>query len=245
MVTFCSAWLRPDVAENIYVMRADGSDLRALTSDVGRLNRLPRWAADGRQILFYSSRAGECCDIWSVDRDGGELRRVTETGKPTMYAIPARAGSRAFAIHNMAGGFQFDFAKPWAGQQIDPVAAYPEPGVQFWPLDWSADDKLLVGSVASSDDSVTGLFTWSAATRTYDKVVDGGGGAVWLPDGKRIVATDDKWVKLWLVDLGKKSHEDIWSLAPELFQGISVSADGEWLYFSRIAEDGDVWMADL
>jgi Tol biopolymer transport system component len=60
----------------LYVMRADGSDVRRLTywedaSDLG-----PTWSPDGKRIAFTSKRDGNW-EIYVVDRDGRNLSRLT------------------------------------------------------------------------------------------------------------------------------------------------------------------------
>ena len=70
----------------IYLMRPDGSDLKQLTSTAdGRVSALqPIWSPDGRQLLFISGAetsgdAIHLVDLWSIDADGSNLRRVTDT----------------------------------------------------------------------------------------------------------------------------------------------------------------------
>jgi serine/threonine-protein kinase len=63
---------------NIYVMNADGSDIRRLTD--GNFNINPSWSPDGKQVLFQSDREGGQQQIFVVPSDGGEPRRVTQPG---------------------------------------------------------------------------------------------------------------------------------------------------------------------
>jgi len=67
----------------LYVMRADGSDVRRLTTGP---DTAPAWSPNGRDIAFNRgenlssfTRANE--DIWVVDSGGGELRRLTHTAR--------------------------------------------------------------------------------------------------------------------------------------------------------------------
>src|SRR5205814_3965544 len=62
--------------EDIYLVRADGSGLRQLTSDVA-LDRGPRWSPDAKRILFQSTRGGSW-DAWSRDPDGSGLTQLTK-----------------------------------------------------------------------------------------------------------------------------------------------------------------------
>jgi len=69
---------------NIYVMNADGSDVRKLTD--GSFNVNPSWSPDGKQILFQSDRDGGQQQIFVVPSDGGQARRITEG--PAINAVP-------------------------------------------------------------------------------------------------------------------------------------------------------------
>ncbi|HET9481457.1 MAG TPA: S9 family peptidase, partial [Candidatus Polarisedimenticolia bacterium] len=64
------------VFTNLWMVSADGKDLRQLTSarasDTG-----PRWSPDGRSIAFISNRNGSS-QIWVIDTAGGEAQRRTD-----------------------------------------------------------------------------------------------------------------------------------------------------------------------
>jgi Tol biopolymer transport system component len=57
----------PDGNFDVYVMRADGSDVRRLTTDPKR-----EWgrSPDGSKIAFMSDRAGAEFDIYVMNADG-------------------------------------------------------------------------------------------------------------------------------------------------------------------------------
>jgi dipeptidyl aminopeptidase/acylaminoacyl peptidase len=61
---------------DIWVVGADGSGLRRLTTDpAGDSN--PRWSTDGKYIYFVSGRSGSS-QIWRLRIDGGEAQQVTD-----------------------------------------------------------------------------------------------------------------------------------------------------------------------
>lgn len=68
------------LSSDIYVIDADGSNLRRLTDS--RDARHPVWSPDGRTIVF--ARAGEPAgcglpsSLWSIDADGSDPRRLTD-----------------------------------------------------------------------------------------------------------------------------------------------------------------------
>jgi Tol biopolymer transport system component len=61
---------------DIWVMRKDGTDARRLTTDPAR-DVSPVWSPDGRRIAFMSSRDNPEFDLYEMDADGGNSRRLT------------------------------------------------------------------------------------------------------------------------------------------------------------------------
>ncbi len=67
-----------DGQSEIYVISADGSDLRRLT-DNPAIDVSPTWSPNGRTLAFTSDRTGSP-QIYVMDRDGLNLRRVSFEG---------------------------------------------------------------------------------------------------------------------------------------------------------------------
>ena len=87
----------------IYVMNADGSDQRLLLAGM----RHPAWSPDGTKIA-YTGPGGEsdqvyATDIWVMDADGTNQRRVTQSGD-----IEYACGINAFTID------EADYAPNWS-----------------------------------------------------------------------------------------------------------------------------------
>jgi TolB protein len=67
---------------DIYVIRADGTNIRRLTRDQKPVGH-PRWSPDGRQLVFRSTGdrvAGTAAEVelYVVGADGTDMRRITE-----------------------------------------------------------------------------------------------------------------------------------------------------------------------
>jgi Tol biopolymer transport system component len=63
--------------DEIYVIGADGSGLRRLTSNQWEWDKHPSWSPDGRQIVFYSNRETGRRQIWIMDADGSRPRNLS------------------------------------------------------------------------------------------------------------------------------------------------------------------------
>ncbi|HXU32837.1 MAG TPA: S9 family peptidase [Thermoanaerobaculia bacterium] len=61
---------------DLWLVNADGSGLRRLTSDPKR-DTDPRWAPDGKSLFFLSTRSGSS-QIWRLPLDGGEPSQVSD-----------------------------------------------------------------------------------------------------------------------------------------------------------------------
>lgn len=61
----------------IYLMNADGTNVRAITP--GPMDLTPTWSPDGNWIAFASTRGGQF-DIWMVDKNGNYLTQITKVG---------------------------------------------------------------------------------------------------------------------------------------------------------------------
>jgi dipeptidyl aminopeptidase/acylaminoacyl peptidase len=65
-------------SSEIWMLRADGSDLRQMTS--GEHNDTdPRFSPDGSKLLFLSDRSGSG-QVWTMPVDGGEPKQLTKFG---------------------------------------------------------------------------------------------------------------------------------------------------------------------
>jgi Tol biopolymer transport system component/imidazolonepropionase-like amidohydrolase len=62
---------------HVYVINADGSGVRALTSGPFD-DREPSWSRDGNHIAFSSDRSGNY-DVWDLDVASGAVRQLTRT----------------------------------------------------------------------------------------------------------------------------------------------------------------------
>ncbi len=77
---------------HIYVMRPDGSGLRALTSGKSD-DRRPVWTPDSATLL-YDSSDGTVAEIWSVNVSSGSRKQVTRVGGQASFANTSPDGKQ-------------------------------------------------------------------------------------------------------------------------------------------------------
>ncbi|MDX6283362.1 MAG: hypothetical protein QOH03_4433, partial [Kribbellaceae bacterium] len=103
-------WLAFDLVTAIWVTPAGGGQSRRLTDDLQDATR-PRWAPDGRSIVFQSYRDGNF-HLWTIRPDGSGLRQLTTgrfdhrepmvapDGKSIVFSSD-RGGNGSYGIHRL------------------------------------------------------------------------------------------------------------------------------------------------
>lgn len=232
--------------EDVFVMRADGSERRRLTDDVHK-DRTPRWSADGQQIAFYSDRSGKY-EIWSIDAKSGGLQQRTHTADREVVYYPSWSpdGSRLLYQHGSAGNFLIDVDRSWAEQSPERL---PQGDVvaKFTPWAWSPDGQKLAGGLRLRDRSVRFLGTYSLATQVYEPLTTMGlEPVVWLQDSRRLLfhGYRDQGT-MYLVDSHSKAVRPMLSIEPDTIGALTLSPDNRAIYFARITTEADIWLAEL
>ncbi len=239
--------------ENVFVMRADGTGRRRLTDD-GFRNRGPRWLNHDEWVLFYSNRTGEY-QLWIVRRDGTDLRQlannsglgvnlpnVSRDGGRVALQLYPKTGSPRLAIASVDADW-FDSGAPSLNAEVETAAG------AFQPLAWSPDGMRIAGRQITRQGVGPAIYT-PASDRLEPQRDRGGrdvwawsGTAVWLPDGRRILAWDPGRDVAILWDTTAKEVRDIPGLAGP--SDVDLSADGRTLVLNRRIAEGDIWMLTL
>jgi TolB protein len=84
-------------------MKADGSDVRRLTSGPG-MDMRPAWSPDGKRLAFTSNRDGNY-EIYLVNADGSGLRRLTHNPERDDYPAWHPDGRHLAVVSERAGRF--------------------------------------------------------------------------------------------------------------------------------------------
>lgn len=141
--------LSQDGNAEIYVMAADGSSPRRLTS--GRaIDTSPTWSPTGQEIAFTSDRGGSP-QVYVMDREGGNVRRLTFEFGYTDSPAWSPGGDRVAFVSRNGNGFDVRVCRAdGSGAQLVATGGSNE------NPRWSPDGRHLVFS--STSGGATGLF---------------------------------------------------------------------------------------
>ena len=198
-----------DGAFGIYLMNADGSDVKRLVNEQAREVFNFAWSPDGQQIAFESRRNGNA-DIYVIDANGANLRRLTSGKDDELYptwspngewiayatkgwirVVSARDGNWLKEIPYVLEGSD----KPFLGYAFTDLAWSPNSQwLTFaFPYVWNTGFYSACGlDLLSNDQGVKCFFDEAqSASRFLSEINEtltpgGDSNPVWSPDGKQI-----------------------------------------------------------
>ena len=138
----------------IYVIDADGRNLQRLTNnpddDGWADDRYPSWSPDGKRIIFSARRDGHfenkfavTYEIYAMDADGGNQRRLTENRNNDRYPVWSPDGKRIAFMADRKGNFeQFDiYVMDADGANLQNLTQHR---AWDWSPSWSPDGDRIV-----------------------------------------------------------------------------------------------------
>jgi Tol biopolymer transport system component len=159
----------------IFTAKADGSGRVQLTTQANGSDRAPAWSPDGSKIAFVSNRAGSFPELYVMDPDGTNVRRLTQNsfvdGNPTwspdgltiaVERCCPDGSSEIFAVDvasrtevNLTNSAtQMDFDPSWSldGTTIAFVSfTVGESNIDIWSMNADGSNQLRLTTDASVD----------------------------------------------------------------------------------------------
>ena len=222
------------VSNDVYVMSSSGGAVKRLTFDHRPIMGIPAWTADGREIVFSSTRGGRD-SLWRISASGGEPRPVAgPIGEGKWPSLPAKANELVYEEEvEKLDIWRLDL-KDARHPQRPAVSLVSEKGNKMRP-DFSPDGK----KIAFESDRLGHWDIWACETDgsgcTQVTALQGTAGrARWSPNGRYIA-----------FEFHPGEHSEIYVVevadgVPRLLPTIpgadnlspSWSRDGQWIYFS-------------
>lgn len=229
--------------EDLFVTPVGSYSPRRITDDAAR-DRGPVWTPDSRSLVFYSTRSGTW-EMWSINIDGGGLRKVIPLVNVVSPVISPSFDRIVFT--ESAPGLTH------IAQVVNGVV--PEGAIKELPnakagdatpsfTAWSTDGRALTGTLIRPSGRSAGVVTYDLASSTLRKLnSDSAEWVRWLPGDRRIIymTTEGDVV---VVDTATNVRTVVNRLARNAVFSFAMAPDGRMLYFGIQRSESDVWIVE-
>jgi Tol biopolymer transport system component len=222
---------------NIYVVRADGLRFRQITSEGA--DRASRWVGGSQQISFIAGHGG-AERVWTVPRDGGEVKPVT----PAVTRLGGTVWSPDFSHLWFRTGFREGYLME-IGKTAVPFPDPSEVSREFTFENWSPDGSSIIGISWPDGDRSQGGPIARYDLRTHQLRSYGARGMFpcWMSDSRHVIFHEPH--RLLMLDTQTGIVKPLLSLENGRLLGIAVSPDDRRIYIALKVDQADVWMASL
>jgi serine/threonine protein kinase/Tol biopolymer transport system component/Tfp pilus assembly protein PilF len=229
---------------HVYIMRTDGTNQRDLTPDTYR-HAWPRWSPDGQRIAFTSRRTGDY-ELWMMNRDGSNLRQVTQSngGHYSPWSVDGRM--IAYSIHTPKNDCVIiNPDKSWSDQKFVYLSPLSDASLSFEGWSWSTDGKKLAGIKHLPNGVHSGIGIYDLEAREYDWLTDFGDWPIWLNDNRHLLFVSQGTI--YLFDTASRKYREIFEVTDQDVDigSPALSRNNRTIYFTYVAAESDIWLMNL
>ena len=142
---------------DIYIMNADGSNVRRLTEAPG-YDGGPFFSPDGKRIVWrHFAESGTVADVWTMNVDGSDKRRITDFKSMSWAPYYHPSGKYFIFTSNKLGFDNFELFLVDAEGAHEPVRVTFTPGFDGLPV-FSPDGKKLCWASGRTGDGKSQIF---------------------------------------------------------------------------------------
>jgi Tol biopolymer transport system component len=142
---------------DIYIMNADGSNVRCLTTEPG-YDGGPFFSPDGTRVVWrHFEENGMIADVWTMKLDGSDKKRVTDFKSMSWAPFYHPSGKYFIFTSNKLGFENFELFLVDAAGEHEPVRVTFTPGFDGLPV-FSPDGKKLCWTSGRTGDGKSQLF---------------------------------------------------------------------------------------
>ncbi|PZR75452.1 MAG: peptidase M28 [Chthoniobacterales bacterium] len=147
----------PSFFGDIYLMNADGSNVRRLTDAPG-YDGGPFFSPDGQRIIWrHFEENGMIADVWTMKLDGSDKQRLTDFKSMSWAPFLHPSGKYVIFTSNKLGFENFELFLVDAQGEREPVRVTFTPGFDGLPV-FSPDGKKLCWTSGRTSDGKSQLF---------------------------------------------------------------------------------------
>jgi serine/threonine protein kinase/Tol biopolymer transport system component len=228
--------------EDLLLVSTRTGEQRQLTDDLPK-DRVPRWSADGRRLVFYSDRGGAGYEAWAWRADDGTLEPLTSVTERVVEPIESPDGSLLVCGLDFRGPFLVDLRQPLAERVPRPLPIFGDSGDGGAPVfgvtAWSPNGLRLAGFDRSGR-----IVLYSFTTRRVEVLPEQGTNIAWLRDSRTLLFLRNDAV--WAYDTAVRQARHVLDPPPRSrFAWLAVGPGETALYLVQSTEEADIGMLTL
>jgi Tol biopolymer transport system component/tRNA A-37 threonylcarbamoyl transferase component Bud32 len=220
-------------ADEIWLAAADGSNPTQLTAGPGLSQGSPRWSPDGRRIAFDSMQEDGRWHVWTIDAAGGSPRRLTSDTASENHPTWSHDGRFIYFSYGPDGGKSIWRAPATGGSKAEQVTHSGGGRSEVSP-----DGKTLYFQRSFVASALLAVSLEGGPERTVIDCVQRFGFSVTAAGVLHLPCGGQTNVPLLLRDFSTGRDRVLGTLEYPLAPGLTASADGRTILFSKVARQG-------